>query len=51
MKSNLLKLIAAVCVVALLVSGVMVLFKSVHIGLNYANELGKEVLKRMKKEE
>jgi len=37
MKSNLLKLIAAVCVVALLVSGVMVLFKSVHIGLNYAN--------------
>ena len=37
MKTNLLKLIAAVCVVALLACGVMVFFKIVNIGLNYAN--------------
>lgn len=37
MKTNLLKLIAAVCVVALLACGLLVLFRSVRNGLNYAN--------------
>lgn len=35
--SNLLKLVAVVCVVALFACGVMVFFETVHIGLNYAN--------------
>lgn len=36
-KSNLLRLAAAVCVLALLAGGLMIFFRGFHIGLNYAH--------------